>query len=187
MRKYPWSSYRAYAGYAQAPRWLDCRELLGRMGKGGFAAQTKAYRSMFEGRIRQGVEEDLWSQVRWGVVLGSERFARKVRGRIRVSAETTGRRELQARRDFAEVVGMVERLKGEPWSEFRDRYGDWGRDLALWAGRRFCGMKLSELGAKAGGIADSAVTLALQRLQDKARRQGKIARAMKSIVRECKL
>ena len=154
------------------------------MGK-GLDAQTKAYRQMLEGRIQQGQEEDLWSQVRWGLVLGSERFARKVRGRITIGPESRGRRDLQKRRDFEEVVTMVERMKGESWSSFRDRYGDWGRDLALWAGRRFCGMKLAELSEKAKGIGNSAVTLAVQRLQEKARRHRDISRAMRTIARQC--
>ena len=186
VRKFPWSSYRAYAGYEKMPQWLDGEELLQRRGKGP-GARTKGYREMVEGRIRQGVEEDLWSQVRWGAVLGAERFARKVRGRIVLGPETRGRRELRKRRSFEEVVRMVERIKGESWMEFRDRYGDWGRDLVLWAGRRFCGMRLADLGAKAGGIGNSAVTVAVQRLQQKARRQGNIRRAMKTITTECKV
>ena len=30
----------------------------------------------------------------------------------------------------------VEEVKGERWEEFRDRHGDWGRDAALYLGRR---------------------------------------------------
>jgi hypothetical protein len=82
---------------------------------------------------------------------------------------------------------MVERIKGEPWLAFRDRYGDWGRNLVLWAGRRFCGMKLSELSAQAGGIGDSAVTVAVQRLQERARREKGLARAMNVMTRQCEL
>jgi len=37
---------------------------------------------------------------------------------------------------FEEIVAIVERLKGETWADFRNRYGDWGRDVVLWAGRR---------------------------------------------------
>ena len=75
-------------------------------------------------------------------------------------------------------------LKGEPWSAFRDRYGDWGRDLVLWAGRRYCGMRLAELSEKAGGIGNSAVTLAVQRLQEKARRQRGLNRALRTVAKQ---
>ena len=45
----------------------------------GAAAQAgegwaKGYRELVEGRILQDQEEDLGSRVRWGVVLGGERF-----------------------------------------------------------------------------------------------------------------
>lgn len=41
-----------------------------------------------------------------------------------------------------------------PWTAFRDRYGDWGRDLALYLGRKVAGLKLAELG-EAGGASIS--------------------------------
>jgi hypothetical protein len=37
-------------------------------------------------------------------------------------------------------------LCGSKGPEFRDRYGDWGRDLVLYLGRKDCGLKLRELG-----------------------------------------
>ena len=83
-----------YAGYGKAEDWLDRGALLSRLGKTE-EEQTRQYRAGLEERIRQGVEEDLWAQVRWGVVLGGERFARKVRGRITVTAKIRNRRELR--------------------------------------------------------------------------------------------
>jgi hypothetical protein len=43
----------------------------------------------------------------------------------------------------------VEKVKGRKWAEFRDEYGDSGRDMALYLGRRVCGMKLLELAREA--------------------------------------
>ena len=68
-----------------------------------------------------------------GLVLGAERFAKKVRGRIQVSREHEGQDTLNRRYSFDEIVGMVARIKGEKWGKFRDCYGDWGRNLVLWA------------------------------------------------------
>ena len=184
LRRFPWSSYRAYAGYGKAADWLDCGHLLGRLGKTQ-EEQARRYRALLEDRVRQGVEEDLWEHVRWGVVLGGERFARKVRGRIVVSAQSRCRRDLRRRRSFDEIVRMVERLKGEKWETFRDCHGDWGRDLALWAGRQYGGLKLGELAAKAGGASDSAVSMAVKRLPQKALQQKAIQRAMHAISAEC--
>ena len=127
------------------------------------------------------------SRVRWGLVLGGERFARKVRGRIVVTPESSGKRELGRRRDVDEVVRMVERIKREKWEVFRDRHGDWGRDLVLWAGRQYCGLRLGELAAKAGGVRDCTVTLAVRRLHERSLHDKALWRAMKAVAHECKL
>ena len=166
LRSYAWTSYRAYAGYRPSPRWLDRDVLLKRAGKDGEAS----YRELVESRIRQGVEEDLGSKVRWGLILGGERFAKKVRGRIRVHREHAGRNEWKRQKDFEEIVAMVERIKGEKWAAFRDRYGDWGRDLALWAGRLQGGLSLRALGELAGGMDYGAVALAVRRLSARAQK-----------------
>ncbi|MGI8437319.1 MAG: hypothetical protein ACR2NX_10510, partial [Chthoniobacterales bacterium] len=59
-------------------------------------------------------------------------------------------------------------MKEEPWENFRDRYGDWGRDLALWLGRTQCGLKLRELGEQAGGIDYATVSAATARWEKRA-------------------
>jgi len=59
-------------------------------------------------------------------------------------------------------VGVVEKVKGEKWEQFRDRYGDAGRDLVLWFGRRHGGLSLRELGELAGGLDCTSVSLAVK-------------------------
>ena len=54
------------------------------------------------------------------------------------------------------------RVKGEKWKAFCDRHGDWGRDLALWYGRRYAGLQLWELGERAGGLDYSATSEAIR-------------------------
>ena len=49
--------------------------------------------------------------------------------------------------------------------EFSERYGDWGRDLALVLGRREGGMRLTELGEKVGGLDYATVAAALRRMK----------------------
>jgi hypothetical protein len=133
LREYEWSSYGAYGGYAKSPDWLERGALLRRAGKEG----ETSYRALVEERIRHGQDEGLGAKLRWGLVLGAERFAEKVRGRIRVQREHQDQGRLRRRRGFEEIVRTVERIKGEKWEGFRDRYGDWGRDVVLWAGRRY--------------------------------------------------
>jgi predicted metalloprotease with PDZ domain len=108
-----------------------------------------------------------------------------VRGRIRVFRESDGQRELRRRRTFAEVVALIERIKGEGWDAFRDRYGDWGRDLALWAGRQYGGLTLRELGAEVGGLDYSAVAMSIRRLDVRARRDKSLRSAMRHLAKEC--
>jgi hypothetical protein len=50
------------------------------------------------------------------------------------------------------VAHWVEKVKADRWEGFRDRYGDWGRDLALYLGKKGFGIKLRDLGQAAGGM-----------------------------------
>jgi len=69
----------------------------------------------------------------------------------------------------------VERLKGEEWGVFRDRCGDWGRDLVLYLGRKDCGLKLRELGEAAGGIDYVSVASAVRRFEQRLARDKSLA------------
>lgn len=159
LRTYLWSSYRAYAGYEAPPAWLSTESILKRAGG------QKAYRRGVEERVRQGVAETPWQNVKWGLVLGSAAFAQRVRDGLAAGRETGSKRSLRARRTFEDVVAVVERLSGEAWESFRDRHRDKRRDLVLWIARRCTGLTLAELGRKAGGMDYGAVTMALRRFE----------------------
>ena len=180
LRKFRWSSYRGYAGYEEAPEWLDSAVLLGRVQGDG-----EGYRELVEDRVRQGVSEDWWTKIRWGIVLGGERFARKVRGRIKVDRESGGRDVLRTALGFEDIVGKVERIKRAKWVDFRDRHGDWGRDLALWAAQRYSGLTLMEIGEKVGGLDYTGVSMAIRRLEARAQKNRKLRSAIKRLRKEC--
>ena len=74
---------------------------------------------------------------------------------------------------WQEVRAAVERMKGKSWDRFVERRGDEGRDLFLWAARRFCGVTLSEL-ASAVGAEYAAVSVAIKRLEGRAVGDGAI-------------
>jgi hypothetical protein len=57
----------------------------------------------------------------------------------------------------------LERAKGERWSRFAERHGDWGRHAALWLGRRTARFPLAELGKSTGGLDCAVVSKALAR------------------------
>ncbi len=175
LRFYPWSSYRAYAGYERPPEWLTRTEIL-RRAEGG----SEGYRTRTEERLTQGISEDLWSRLKWSAILGSERFAKAMREKADVQRETHGRKELRREVSWEDVVQAVERVKGERWPQFVDRHGDWGRDLALWVARRRGGMTLKELGEESGGMDYSAVSEAIRRFDRKRHRHPPVRAALKT-------
>lgn len=150
LRHYRWSSYRAYIGRVQAPEWLECETVLG-MGGGRKAEQRRRYREYVERAVREGLRESPWESVREQVVLGGAQFLNGLKRHI--AGDTQEQRSagrLRAERpSFATVVAAVEKAKGRRWAEFRDEYGDSGRDMALYLGRRLCGLKLRELAREA--------------------------------------
>ena len=186
LRSYPWSTYRGYAGYGKMANWIDSGALWQRVRQVGKEA-THSYRKEVEDRIRQGVAEGMGAKVRWGLVLGGERFARKVRRHLKVHRESRGREDLSRWMRFDEIVKVVERIRKEKWAEFRDRHGDNGRDLILWAGRRFGGMTLKELGDCAGRMDYSAVAVAILRLVARSKRDRALRRLMAKVAAKCQM
>jgi putative transposase len=179
LRRYRWSSYRAYVGLDKAPDWLRCEAVLGLAGGAQGRRQREAYRKHVESALRQGLAESPWERLTEQVVLGGAEFVRKVREGLRGDArEQTGLQRLQGRPKLPEAISVVEKLKGEKWEMFRDRYGDWGRDLVLYLGRKVCGLKLKELGEAAGGIDYVSVSAAVKRIEDRATKDPALARAL---------
>ena len=163
LRKYPWSSYPAYAGYIAAPAWLSTGEVLGRS-RGG----RNGYREETEARLRAGHDEDVWAALKWGFVLGREAFAESVRKQLKVTREHAGRMRLRRRLAWADLVRCMEEMKGEAWSSFCDRYGDWGRDVTLWAARRWGGYTLADLAREVGDLDYTAIYQGIRRLENRA-------------------
>ena len=179
LRRYRWSSYRAYVGLDPVPAWLTCEAVLELMGGKPGTKQREAYREHVESEARQGVVESPWERLTARVVLGGADFARQVGRGLRGDArEQTGLRRLQGRPELSAVVKVVEELKSEPWETFRDRYGDWGRDLALYLGRKVCGLKLKELGETAGGLDYVGVSMAVRRFESRLRQDAALAREL---------
>ncbi|MFH0909679.1 MAG: transposase [bacterium] len=177
LRRYRWSSYRAYTGYEKVPAWLRTEDVLARVHGG-----RDGYREQAEARLRQGQEEAVWAKVKWGAVLGSEKFAETMRRRAVVVRETQGRSALRNEVAWKDIVSAVEEVRGERWPSFRDRHGDWGRDLALWVGRRRGGMTLNGLGEAAGGMDYSAVSEAIRHFEKKALHRAAVRVAQKRVM-----
>ncbi len=82
---------------------------------------------------------------------------------------------------WAQIVSALEQTKGEAWEQFSTRHGDWGRDAALWLGRRQGRLSLGELGKLAGGMDYAAVGQAVHRFGQRRAREPRLAREMQGL------
>jgi len=82
---WPWSSYRATAGIASAPPWLQTAWLLDQ-----FGSQTATSISAYVDHVRAGIgHADLWSHLKSQVCLGDDEFAEQLRRQIPEKVEET--------------------------------------------------------------------------------------------------
>ena len=158
LRLYRWSSYRAYAGYGSAPEWLTTGVLLQQTGG------PSGYRELVRQHAVRGTLPSGYEDLRGRVALGSQAFLKKVRGWAgRVTREQPGRRDVMRWARTEDIVRVVEAEWGEPWAQFCDRHGDWGRDLALYLARQRSGLSLRQI-AEAFGVGQyKAVGKAVER------------------------
>jgi len=107
-----------------------------------------------------GVEERIFSKLTAALVVGGTKFKADVRRRILKSAGgRTDERRWRRMLPFSEVIRVVSEVKGEPWDDFKNRYGDCGRDLAVYVARQRCGLTLREIGEHIG-MKDKTVSFA---------------------------
>jgi REP element-mobilizing transposase RayT len=163
LRKYPWSSYRAYAGYTRAPRWLKTSELR-RRAHADPQKRSLALRKDIKRRLTLGVEPAKLEQLRDIVAIGTGSFGRRIRSLVKDQESTFEHpRALRRRGTVGEVREAVEAVRGQSWDEFSCVRGDWGKPLFLWAVRKHCGLTLRETGDAAGRMSPRAVDIAISR------------------------
>ena len=183
LRQYRWSSYRAYVGWERGPKWLTRAAVLRSMaGTGGRQQWAQRYREFVEAAVRDGLAESPWQRVQGPVLVGGAEFMRRMRALARGDAkEQPGLRGLRARPTLESVIATVAEVKGEPWEQWRDRYGDWGREAVLWLGRRRCGLKLGELGGAVGGLDYRSVSSALRQFARRLEKDKKLLRQLNAV------
>ena len=180
LRGHRWSSYQIYAGYQRRPAWLTCEELW-RRAKHRNLTPPASYRWHVEEPLKAGLEEfnSLAERIKGTLAVGSAVFLDRLRRRVRGARhEQPEIRAWQRLLPFTRVTEIVAQEKGEPWEQFRDRHGDWGRDAALWLARRHGGMTQAELGAAAGGMAYPAVGHAVRRIERRRQSDAKLDRVL---------
>ena len=175
LRRYRWSSYRAYIGSVKVPSWLTLADLLTLAGKAGQPGDE--YREYCEAAIREGARESPWSQVVGPAVLGGERcVARLVAGLEKEEWAT----RLNPRPSLDQVIAAVEGVRKQKWEEFRDRYGDDGRDLVMYLGRKACGLSFRELSDRVA-IKYSSAAAAARRFEARLRKNKEVAAVLRLV------
>ncbi|MEI8197724.1 MAG: transposase, partial [Phycisphaerae bacterium] len=184
LRQHPWSSYLDYAGYRlQPPAWLTC-EVLWQRAKHRNKTEQASYRDDIEEPLKGGVEEfrTFAEQMQRVVAVGSDAFLKRLRGLVQGNRnEQKALRTWKRLLPFQRVIEVVALEHGESWEQFRDRHGDWGRDVALWLGRRHSGLTLQELGHAAGEMAYPAVGRAVRQIERQRQTDAKLARLIQKL------
>ncbi len=180
MEVYRWSSLRAYCGWQKSPPWLHREEILAAFGRA--ARARREYRRYLEEGIRGGLEESPWESLVGGLVLGGEELLERVREKTQGNiAEQPDVRAIRRKMDLQEIVAIVSKVKGEPWEVFRDRRGNWGEAMVMMMARRHAGVPNRTLAEWMGATADSAVTDAVKRLEERMTKDRALARVYKQI------
>ncbi len=148
------------------------------------AGGAAGYRRLVEERVGRGLQESFWSQLKWGLVLGGERFAERVRAELSPDRESSGRRALRNRMSWSEVVRRIERARGERWDEFAGRHGDPGLAMALYVARRCTGLTLRALGQAAGGMDYTAVSMAIKRFEQRLAKEKPLRKVTQQLLAE---
>ncbi len=182
LRGYRWSSYLAYAGYASAPEWLTCATLWERCCPPGKNPKTE-YRRYLEDYLRRGVEEGACARITASLAIGGTSFVESLRRKVPSKAgPETNARAWRRLLPFAAVVTAVEQVKREPWRDFSERRGDWGRDLVLYVARTRSGRTLAELG-ELSGMNTHAVSKAVQRMSARLSEDKNLSTNLRKVLR----
>ena len=131
--KYPWSSYRATASLDAAPSFLTVDWLLSQFGKQRANALRK-YKAFVAGGIGQ---VSPWSQVRGQMLLGSERFVKRLQPQLQ---DKRALKEIPRKQRFSNRPALASIFCGRTLTE-RDR-----RDEAIQRAHLEHGYSLSEIG-----------------------------------------
>jgi len=148
LNDYPWSSHQGYLSRSSKWKWLYKDGVLDLLAAKP-AERIEAYRR-FVGREDSEELRQLFSRKRWPVILGSEKFRARLRGRFfprKADSEIPQRKELAPGLDL--LVGVVSRsygVEGKDLSYSRRGHGNEARNVAIYLARRLRGDRLKEIG-----------------------------------------
>jgi REP-associated tyrosine transposase len=131
---YRWSSYRATAGFEQAPAWLDIDTALSMFGGDAEASQA-TYREFVLAKVDS--DDCLWDRAINGIYLGTEQWAKKMRAIVESKPRSTDyprKHRAVGRPKMHEVMATVARVSGTTVETIRARRGGLLRQLVSWIG-----------------------------------------------------
>ena len=99
---YPWSSYRAYAGYTRGPKWLQTTEILRRASR-KVADRIDRYRTDVRQRLQRGVDPTRLEQFRNVLAIGSAQFIDQVKTLAELGREMGTMNDAGRDMDYAAV------------------------------------------------------------------------------------
>ncbi len=112
-KDWPWSSYRATAGMAEAPEFLTADWILAQFHRSR-ARAANLYREF----VKQGRDVDAWTELRGGILLGTDEFVAKVKPLL---SDYQTLREVPRRERLAARPSLEELFSGVNGKAERDR------------------------------------------------------------------
>ena len=120
-----------------------------------------------------------------GVVLGTEEFARQASQALKMNPqEQPVLDRFPGRAEWDQIVRAIESAKGEKWESFCNRYRDWGRDAALWLGRRVGRLTLAQLAQRIGAVNYMTAGAAVSRFDRRLAKDSKLAATLHELLRQ---
>lgn len=183
----PWTSFPGYCRRSRALPWVTYDRVLAEHGPGSSSARRRRYAKF----VRWGIEKDLrapWQAAWHGLVIGSEEFLERVRGRGSVDGpdpEVTGSRQLLTRRPVETVASELAKVLGveeAAWSSGR-RSNRGERAVAAYALHRLGGYRRGEVAEALGYASASGVTKAQGRVES----QPKLMKRAKKVYRKVEM
>ncbi|MEO6487230.1 MAG: transposase [Thermoanaerobaculia bacterium] len=149
--EWPWSSYRATAGFEPVPVWLEVTWILAQFHPTDRRLAQTRFREFVS--AARDVEYDPWAEVAGGWILGSPQFCERVQRWIDTknrSAEHPFEQRCVVQPDFEELIEIVKReLNLQEGDLFRRAHGG-ARKLIADLGHDECGMPFDAIAMRIG-------------------------------------
>ncbi|HYY27551.1 MAG TPA: transposase [Chthoniobacterales bacterium] len=184
LTEFKWSSYRSYAGYASAPKWLCTQAVMNWVPSSKQGGKRDQYRQRFLEMIGAGDLGISWKERLAGdLVLGGKDFVENIRKML--AGDRNEQKSLRKMEkppvDWEKITSAIEKLWRKPWKEVSGLHGDPGRELAMLIAQRFGGMSLREIGKAVGGLRYPAVSDAIRRTSARLETDGVLERKFKRL------